>query len=127
MNKTLFLQTTAIIRELGLMDTTKDLFGRKIVLYDNAIMHDIGVKANQSTKIILDTETQGNSSLTTSVYATRFEVGTQMWVIQEFPMRVKDLGETDDKPVLRTRVQWPIGLMHVNDRSVARLKGLIAG
>lgn len=39
-------------------------------------------------------------------------------------IQVRDLGELDDKPVYRTRLDWYLSLCIYNGRSVARLSGI---
>jgi hypothetical protein len=39
-------------------------------------------------------------------------------------MDVRDLGEVDDKPVYRTRVDWLIGLAVMHGRAIARVWGI---
>jgi hypothetical protein len=39
-------------------------------------------------------------------------------------MEVGDLGEIDDKPVMRTRVEWLVGLAALHGRCASRLRGI---
>ena len=126
-NGTSFRALGSVTRRLGLLDTTRDQFGRRIRRFGEGgpRMVDIGTKSDQSTAIITNTETQGASSATTSLYLVRFGLGQYLHGIQEFPVRTKDLGERESQPQMRTRVEWTPGLAQSNDRSVVRIKGLI--
>jgi len=126
-NGTSFRQLGSVTRRLGLLDTTEDQFGRRIRRFGDGgpRLVDIGTKADQSTSIITNTETQGTSSATTSLYLVRFGAGQYLHGIQEYPTRTKDLGERESQPQMRTRVEWTPGLAQSNDRSIVRIKGLI--
>jgi major capsid protein gp7 len=125
MNQKSLLNIQSVLRRLGLFDQTRDMFGRMVTVYKGAKLYDMGVKSDQTTSIILNTETTGASSVTTSIYAVKFGVGEFMHGIQQYDLDVKDLGELQSAPQFRTRVDWPIGLAIWQDRSVARLLGLI--
>lgn len=59
----------------------------------------------------------------TSIYIVNFSDG-YVTGIQNGVMEVEDLGEIDEKPVLRTRIEWLIGLAVMHGRSVARVWGI---
>ncbi len=126
MNKKTLLATRSLLLREKLLDTTTDMFNRKIDVYMGARMIDIGVKADQTTEIILNTESLGGGSNETSIYATKFGVGDSFWGIQQYPLEVRDIGELQAKPVFRTRVDWNLGLALVDPRSVGRLYGIRA-
>ncbi len=68
----------------------------------------------------------GGSAVGTSIYAIKF--GTDGFHgIQSAPMRVKDLGELEGKPVQRTRVDWNIGVSENSRYCVGRLWGIKTG
>jgi hypothetical protein len=79
--------------------------------------------------ILPQTETQGSSNVTSSIYAVRFGrtpdergvTGLTNGMIQ-----VRDLGEMPDKPVFRTRIEFYVGLAVHGDKAAARLKGVLA-
>ena len=126
MNKKMLLATRSLLRREKLLDQTKDMFDRRIDVYGGARMIDIGVKADQTTEIILNTETGGGGSYETSIYAVTFGIGELTWGIQQYPLEVRDLGELESKPVYRTRIDWNLGLATVNPRSIGRLYGIRA-
>lgn len=124
MNKKMLLALRALLRKEKLLDNTRDMFDRVVDIYQSCRLIDIGVQANQTTEIITNTEDVDGSyvdNLATSIYAVKFGVGEFLWGIQEYPMEVRDLGELESKPVYRDRLDWPLGLAHVDPRSIARL------
>ena len=75
-------------------------------------------------EIIPGDETQGANNKTTSVYAVRFGPDA-LSGIQTGPIDVRDLGEIDAKPALRTRTEWYSGIVVKHPRAAARLKGVV--
>jgi len=126
MNKKMLLAIRSLLLREKLLDTTKDMFDRRIDMYLGARLIDIGVKANQTTEIITNTEDKGGGSYETSIYAVKFGIGEMTWGIQQYPLEVRDLGELESKPVYRTRVDWNLGLATVDPRSIGRLYGIRA-
>lgn len=123
MNKTTLLKFRSVLRRLGLLDQTKDMFGRRIDVYSDIPMYDIGVKADQTTLIMPNTEvgTGGGTAQCTSIYAVKFGVGDQLWGIQTYPLDVTDKGQLDDGVTYRTVIDWPLSLANAGRRSLARL------
>jgi hypothetical protein len=118
MNDQMLLKIWSVLRRLNLLNTAQDMFGREIFSYKGVRLIDVGVKADQTTKII--PTTSGN----TDIYAVRF--GSEEFVggIQEYEMDVQDLGELQEKPVYRLRIDWPIGIAMWHPRSAAVLKNV---
>ena len=128
MNQKCLLAVRSLLRRERLLDNTRDMFDRVIDVYQGTRLIDIGVKADQKTEVITNTETSAGldgSSEHTSIYAVKFGVGEMTWGLQEFPLEVKDMGELETKPSFRTRVTWNLGLATVNPRSLGRLYGVI--
>ncbi|MCK9597426.1 MAG: hypothetical protein M0R06_00220 [Sphaerochaeta sp.] len=129
MNHKMLLALRSLLRQEKLLDSTKDMFDRRIDMYGSARLIDIGVQSDQQTEIILNTETAAGAASggteCTSIYAVKFGVGEATWGIQEYPMEVEDLGELQTAPKYRTRVDWPHGLATVSPRSIARLYGIV--
>lgn len=99
---------------------------KPIPTYAGIPMLDIGNKAD-GTRIIPQTETQGTSTVSSSIYAVKFgqDEGDQAVTgLQNGDLDVRDLGEQQVKPVYRTRVQWFTGLA-VFGRGAARLRGVL--
>ena len=129
MNKKMLLAVRSCLIREKLLTYNQDMFGRQIDMYGNIRMLDIGVRADQVTEIILNTETTAGAasggSECTSIYAVKFGIGELMWGIQEYPMEVEDLGELQTAPVYRTRIDWPHGLADVDPRCFGRIYGIV--
>ena len=124
MNKKMLLCLRAVLRAEKLLDNTRDMFDRVVDVYQGCRLVDIGVKADQTTEIITNTEDPDGlytSNISTSIYAAKFGIGEFLWGIQEYPLEVTDKGLLAAKPVYRTEVDWPLGLAHIDPRSIARL------
>ncbi len=103
---------------------TQDAFGRTVKTYDDIPLFMIE-RDNSDNEILDFDETQGNSSVTASMYCLKFG---EPYVsgIQSGPIQARDLGEVDDKEVERTRVSWDIGMTLMHSRPASRLKGVTA-
>ena len=124
MNKKTLLAVRSLLRKERLLDQSKDAFDRAVDVYSGARLVDIGVKSDQVTEIIPNTEDPMalyTSDISTSIYAVKLGVGEFLWGIQEYPLEVTDKGLLESKPVYRTEIDWPLGLAHVDPRCVARL------
>lgn len=108
----------------GYISYSVDAFGRKVTNYNDlpiliADYDDLGAR-------ILDFNEVGATGATataTSIYV--LSIGNGMLTgLQNGTMEVKDLGEIDSKPVLRTRLDWYVGLATLHGRCAARLYGI---
>lgn len=130
-NETFLLRLCAALRGSGLLDTTQDNYDRWVFTYgaNGPKLYDVGPKADQSTLIIGNAELSNGTALTggsaTSAYAVKygekFLMGFQLYSID-----VNDVGLLEDGVNYRTVVDWPIGILITNPRSVARMSGVIA-
>jgi len=127
MNKKMLLALRSLLRKEKLLDNTKDMFDRVVDVYQGCRLVDIGVKADQLTEIITNTETleAAGAAESTSIYAAKFGIGELLWGIQEYPLEVEDKGLLEAKPVYRAEVDWPLGLALADPRAVGRLYGVI--
>ena len=124
MNKKMLLALRAALRVEKLLDNTRDMFDRVVDVYQGCRLVDVGVKANQTTEIITNTEDPQSlytSDLSTSIYAVKFGIGDMLWGIQEYPLEVTDKGELEATPVYRTELDWPLGLALADPRAIGRL------
>lgn len=131
MNKSMRLALIAAIRDTGLFSQDQDNYGRKVVRYgtDGPIIRDLGVKADQSTKIIGDVELLDGTALTagtaTSIYALKlgedFLQGINLGEID-----TNDIGMLENGVAYRTVIDWFVGITYINPRSFARLSGIVA-
>lgn len=65
----------------------------------------------------------GGAAETASIYAVRLEDG-YVCGLQNGPIDVRDLGEIDEKPVKRSRMEWLSGLVIEHPFAAARLSGI---
>jgi len=100
----------------GNISYTIDEFGRQVTAY-NDIPILIADKDNNNDEILGYTE----ASSTTSVYVVAMGDG-MVSGLENGGMDVRDIGELEDKPALRTRVEWYSGMGVFAPRSAARLK-----
>ncbi len=127
MNSKSLLAIRALLRRLRLLDNTRDMFDRIVDIYQGVRLVDVGVKADQSTEIILNTETAAGAATgddLTSIYLVKFGIGEFVWGLQEYPLEVTDKGELEDKPVYRTEMDWPLGLANADPYSIVRMHGV---
>ena len=101
----------------------QDQFGRSVEKFRNAVIKDIGYKADQATRVITTTETStgaNGASTMTSIYAVNY--GPDHFCGWQYePVSAKDLGLMNNGVIYRTIIDWAGGLMNVNIRSMARL------
>lgn len=124
MNKAARRAIVKLGRASGVVGVSRDYFGREVETYSGV---QIGVIEDgaDGNPILTQTETQGTSNLTTSIYAVKFGADA-MHGIQTEAMSVRDLGEIETKPAFRTRIEWYSGLALKHPKCAARLKGVIA-
>lgn len=112
---TVAARTTAVGGNIGY---TIDEFGRQVTTY-NDLPIVIVDKDNENTDILGFTE----PGSTTSIYVVAFGEG-MVSGLQNGGMDVRDLGELEAKPALRTRIEWYSGFGVFAPRSAARLKNI---
>lgn len=130
MNRNLRRRLDQAIRLLGAgggFSMVQDAFGRRVETYKNAKIRTVGVKGDQTTEIITNTEdTAGanGSSTYTSMYAVRYgDRYFNGW--QMHPLLVQAIGDRPEEPTsYRTFLEWPMGLMQQHTRAIARVYDL---
>jgi hypothetical protein len=124
MNKKLRQKARQLAREVNALTISTDQLGRELDGYAGV---PFGVVEEDETgaDILGFDETQGTANNTASIYACRFGADT-FHGIQTAPISVRDLGEIDAKPALRTRIEWYSGVVLKHPRAAARLKGVKA-
>lgn len=123
MNKTMARRLSAAARTYtigGFITYDLDAFGRRVTKY-NDLPILIADKDNEENDILPFTEaaTSGTSTAC-SIYCVSLGDGKLMG-LQNGGMEVRDLGELDTKPCLRTRVEWYNGIAVFHGKSAARL------
>lgn len=124
MNKALRRKVSQLARNTANLQWEVDDFGRAIALYSGVPIGIVEDDASGSAILGFD-ETKGTSNVTASIYAVRFAPDA-LHGIQTGPVSARDLGEIDDKPALRTRIEWYSGLVFRSAKSAARLTGVLA-
>ena len=129
MNASILAKIRSAMRRLTMNTTPIEMFGKKFDAYNGVPLIDIGTKAD-GTQIIPQTETQGTSNVTSSIYAVRFgesEADGGVTGLTNGGVQVKDLGEIDAKPVYRTRIEFFCGLAIFGGKAAGRLTGIKNG
>jgi hypothetical protein len=127
MNDLILAKLKSSARRLTIYDQTTDNFGKTIATYNGIPLLDIGYTA-AGARILPQTETTGSSSVTSSIYAVRFgedENDAACTGLTNGGVQVRDLGEVDDKPVFRTRIEFYCGFATFGGKAAARLKGVL--
>lgn len=123
MNKALVRRLSAAARTTavgGDIEWVLNDFGKRVTVYNGlpilvADYDDLGARFMD-----FDEAATSGTSTASSIYA--ISVGEGMLTgIQNGTMDVKDLGEINDKPVYRTRVEWLNGFVALHGRCAARL------
>jgi hypothetical protein len=122
MNKTLRRKVNKLRRAASqATEIVTDAFGRQIEAYAGIPIGVVGDDAS-GTPILGFDEDDGSGNLdTSSIYAVRFGLDG-LHGIQTEVMSVRDLGEMESKPALRTRIEWYPGLVVKHPKAVARLR-----
>lgn len=106
------------------LSTAKDSFDREIPTLWGAPIVDTGLKADQATEIITDTEVAGDSGAdATSIYAVSFDGMNGLTGAQLSPMDVYDPlsgGERSDTPAKMIRIDWWLGLVSMGSYGITR-------
>jgi len=130
-NDTSSLALRRVLDSQNLLKTTEDSFGRTIERWGDGgpFIVDMGYKADQSTKIISDTEDAtgaaadgGGTETLTSIFAVRFGpeylTGFEKAGMQTFRWQTGVLKHVE--------FDWPVGIFITNPRSVAQLYNIQA-
>lgn len=123
MNKTMRRLLTAAARATdvsGYITYSLDEFGRRVTMY-NGLPILIADEDNEGNQILPFTEAAyTGSSVCTSIYCVSFGDG-MLTGLENGGISVRDMGELEEKPCFRTRVDWYTGLAVFHSKSVARL------
>jgi hypothetical protein len=116
-------------RRIGGVDIVKeDLTGKRVVTWNGIPVLNPGNNLAGSP-ILTQTETQGSSSVASSVYAVRFgedETDQGVTGLTNGGIQVDDLGQLQEKPAYRTRIEFYCGLATFGGQAAARLRGVLA-
>lgn len=108
----------------GYITKSVDEFGRRITEFDNLPILVVDYDALGAQIIDFNEVGVGGPTATaTSIYCVN--MGDEGVVgLQNGMMNVTDIGELDDRPVFRTRVEWYVGMAVMHGRAAARLRGI---
>lgn len=126
MNRTMKrrLQAAARNQNIQNIEYTKDEFGHRVMMYNDLVLVEIDEDgARQQILPFTEANPGGGAAASTSIYCISIADG-QLTGLQNEEMDVNDLGELDDKPVFRTRMEWYMSFALLGDRSAARLQGV---
>lgn len=107
----------------------KDINGKRNVVWNGIPILNAGSTA-AGAAIIPQSETQGSSSLASSIYAVKFgqDEGDQAVTgLTNGGVQVYDLGELETKPAYRTRIEFYTGVAVFGGKAAARLTGVLNG
>lgn len=107
----------------GDMITEIDDMGRRVSFYNGLPILIVDVDETDTKIIAFDEAGPAGGSVSTSIYVVAFGEEKVMG-FQNGGIDVRDLGEVDDKPVVRTRVEWAVGLVVQHGRAAARVWGI---
>jgi hypothetical protein len=122
MSDTTLLQIRSGLRRMGLLNQSKDQFGRTIDRWgqDGPMLLDAGVKADQTTRVLPNTETSAGvitGGTLSSIFAVRFgEDYLTGWQLDPLQTYKYQLGV-----IKYVELDWYVGLFITNPRSVAWL------
>ncbi|MGW6008669.1 major capsid protein [Streptomyces sp. NPDC055210] len=127
-NRAVIAKVKSSARRLGGVDMVKDALTQKMIQTYNGIpMLDPGQNA-AGTNILPQTETQGSSNIASSIYAVKFgqdEGDKAVTGLTNGGVQAYDLGELQEKPAYRTRIEFYTGLAVFGGKAAARLRGVL--
>lgn len=110
------------------LSVTTDQFGREVVAYRNIPFVDPGLKQDQSTEIITETEVAGDAGAdSTSIYAVAFNMDNGVHGVQlnEFnAYKVAGGNELEDTPQKKYRIDWVNGLASFGRNGIVRMRNI---
>ncbi|MEW1754697.1 major capsid protein [Streptomyces angustmyceticus] len=128
-NASVIAKIKSSARRLGGYEMVREAMTQKMVATYNGIpLLDPGMTA-AGADILPRTETQGSSSVASSVYAVRFgqdEGDRAVTGLTNGGVMVDDLGQLQEKPAYRTRIEFYCGLAVFGGKAAARLRGVLA-
>jgi hypothetical protein len=114
-------------RRIGGVDIVReDITGKRVLTWNGIPILDPGA-TSAGASILPLTETQGTATDASSVYAVKFgnDEGDQAVTgLTNGGVMVDDLGQLQEKPVYRTRIEFYCGLALFGGKAAARLRGI---
>lgn len=107
----------------GDMTYTIDMFGRRVSMYNGIPIIDPEYDADGVKVLDFNEAGPAGGVNCTSVYVVAFGDGKVIG-LQNGEMDVRDMGELQEKPVFRTRIEWLMGLAVMHGRAASRIWGI---
>jgi len=121
---------TSSLRRLGGADFIKeDVTNKRVLTYNGIPILDPGFTAAGGA-ILPQDEVQGTANAASSIYAVKYgsDEGDQAVTgLTNGGVQVYDLGELQEKPAYRTRIEFYCGMATFGGRAAARLRGVLNG
>lgn len=117
---------TALMRNqtlAGNIGLSKDDLGKPVLEYNGIPLLPAYPFNDGVDPLAFNEAGPGGGSTSASIYAARIGDG-YFQMIQNSPMEVRDLGELDAEPKMRTRVEWLVGMVVEHGRAIGRLWGI---
>ncbi len=96
-------------------------FGQRVMMYNGLPILTVDLDNTGAAILGFDEPAASGSDLATSIYVVSMGPDGLMG-LQNGGIQVRDLGELNDQPVYRTRVEWYNGMAIMNGRAVTRLR-----
>ncbi|PPF38346.1 major capsid protein [Pseudoclavibacter sp. AY1H1] len=127
-NRVIHAKIRSAGRRLGGVEMVKeDITGKRVLTWNGIPVLDPGNTAAGAS--VLGNETAGTETTASSIYAVKFgdDEGDQgVTGLTNGGVQVYDLGELQEKPVYRTRIEFYCGLAVFGGKAAARLTGVLA-
>lgn len=104
----------------GYITYAPDALGRRAMMYNDLPILTVDLDGTGSAILPFTEAATSGTATATSIYCVSFGDGALVG-LQNGGMDVRDLGELQTAPVLRTRVEWYNGLACFNGRSATRI------
>lgn len=112
------------ISGVALIDTSTDMFGRRVTTWNGTPLRIVGDDTSK-TQILGFDETQGSSSVCSSLYFVQFgDEYVNGLLGAGGHMEVVDFGEMESAPGYLGRIEWYPGIAIFNKFGIVRLKGI---
>lgn len=115
------------LRRLLIYTEQRDTLGQYVDQYHGIPILNIGTKADGS-QILPFSETQGTSSVASSIYVVKWSSGLGIPGIVGLTnggVQAYDLGELETKPAYRTRVEFYCGIAAMGNSPAVRITGIL--
>jgi hypothetical protein len=127
-NSSIIAKIRSAGRRLGGVEMVReDLTSKRVMQWNGIPVLDPGSTAAGAV-ILPQTETQGTATTASSIYAVRYgqDEGDQAVTgLTNGGVQVYDLGELQEKPAYRTRIEFYCGLATFGGKAAARLRGVL--